>query len=159
MRPRGIPPTPSARSSAIDPVGDQLLARPELHDRAATELLLDRGEGGVDRLATFGGIPFGRSFFRHRHLSVTLLIRSCWDRSPERTTMTSAGRSAFFRRLVLDDRPLLARLADHLDVLGWLRQRRHARLCGLLLWLLLLFARSVSRAHRFASASSRTLPI
>ncbi len=46
IRPRGMPPTPSARSSAIEPVGivssDELVARAELHDRAATELLLDR---------------------------------------------------------------------------------------------------------------------
>ena len=51
------------------------------------------------------------------------------DRSPERTRMASAGRSAFLRCVVLDDRAFLARLADHLDVLRWLRQRREARLC------------------------------
>ena len=55
IRPRGMPPTPSARSSAIEPVGievDRLpLVRTELHDRAATELLLDRQDRGVDGLA------------------------------------------------------------------------------------------------------------
>ncbi len=39
IRPRGIPPTPSARSSAIEPVGIDVdllpLGRAELHDRAA----------------------------------------------------------------------------------------------------------------------------
>ena len=58
IRPRGMPPTPSARSSAMDPVGIEVhglpLGRAELHDRAATELLLDRQDRGIDRLAALG---------------------------------------------------------------------------------------------------------
>src|SRR4029079_17792064 len=102
-----------------DRVEDQLLAGPELHDRAAAELLLDGRECGVHRLASFGGRSLRVSFFGHRHRSVTLLIRSV-DRSPEWSAMASAGRSAFVG-VVLDDVPLLARLADHLDVLRRLR--------------------------------------
>ena len=55
IRPRGMPPTPSAMSSAIDPVGmtrdpgaHRVLA--ELHDGALTELLLDLLERDVEHL-------------------------------------------------------------------------------------------------------------
>ena len=40
------------------------LARAELHDRAAPELLLDRGQGGVDRLAALREGPFRGSLRR-----------------------------------------------------------------------------------------------
>src|SRR4029079_9323410 len=113
-----------------DGVEHQLLARSELHDRAAPELLLDRGEGGVDRLAPLGRVPLGWSFFGHRHLSVTLLIRSIGPLAGG-TSQASVRRSAFLCCVVLDDGSFLARLADHLDVLRWLRHRREARLAGL----------------------------
>ena len=55
MRPRGMPPTPSAMSSAIDPVGmtddagaHRVLA--ELHHGALAELLLDLLERDVEHL-------------------------------------------------------------------------------------------------------------
>src|SRR4051794_10849529 len=141
-----------------DGVEHELLAGSELHDRAAPELLLYRREGGVDRLAPFCGVPLGCSFFRHRHLSVTLLIRSIGPLAGG-TSQASVRRSAFLCCVVLDDVSFLARLADHLDVLRWLRQRRQARLAGLRLRLLLLFAGSIPGAHRSASASLCRLPI
>ena len=159
IRPRGMPPTPSARSSAIEPVGivssDQLLARPELHDRAAAELLLDRGQGGVDRLASLGGVAFRRSFVRHRHLSVTLLIRSMWDRSPERTRWrppvdqpSSARRPRRPWRSLRGLRitSTFCGGSDSGDRLGWVVFCLRLLLGSLL--------GSISRAHRFASASS-----
>ena len=46
IRPRGMPPTPSAMSSASDPVGMTVMpgsrrVLAQLHDRALAELLLD----------------------------------------------------------------------------------------------------------------------
>src|SRR4029079_4670233 len=49
------------------------LGRAELHDRPATELLLDRQEGRIHGLATLRRGPPGRSLVRHRHPLVTLL--------------------------------------------------------------------------------------
>ena len=60
------------------PGGDRidllLLRRAELHDRAATELLLDRRQRGVHRLAALRDRPLRRALVRHRHPFVTLLI-------------------------------------------------------------------------------------
>ena len=114
-------------------------------DKASERALNERGKA-VDAAILaiekqFGRVPFGGSFFGHRHLSVTLLIRSSGPLAGA-DAMPSAGRSAFLR-VVLDDGPFLARLANDLDVLRWLRQRRQARLAGLLLRLLLLFAWSI----------------
>ena len=85
-----------------DRVEHELLARSELHDRAAPELLLDRREGGVDRLASFRRVPLGCPFFGHRHLSVTLLIRSIGPLAGG-TSQASVRRSAFLCCVVLDD--------------------------------------------------------
>ena len=75
IRPRGMPPTPSARSRAIEPVGMKSTccraSRAELHDRAGPELLLDREDRRVHGLAALrlGALgravrPAGRSPFR-----------------------------------------------------------------------------------------------
>ena len=73
IRPRGMPPTPSARSSAIEPVGievDRLpLGRAELHDRAATELLLDREDRGVH-----GAPALGDRLVRRRPLRASMSL-------------------------------------------------------------------------------------
>ena len=135
IRPRGMPPTPSARSSAIEPgrdrVDHELLARAELHDRAAPELLLDRGEGGVDRLAAFGLVAFGRCArpsspsVRHAPHPIRGTARRSGPRwRPPVDQPSSASSSTTV--------PFLARLADHLDVLRRLRERRQTRLGGLL---------------------------
>ena len=140
-----------------DRVEDELLARPELHDRAAPELLLDRRQRGVDRLAPFGRVPLGGSFFGHRHLSVTLLIRSIGPLAgadalaPPVDQPSSASSSTTVRSLRgLRITSTFCGGSDNGDRLGW---------AGLRLRLLLLFARPISRAHRFASASSCRLPI
>src|SRR6478735_3680898 len=160
MRPRGMPPTPSARSSAIEPVG--IVSRTSF-SRDPSFMIAPR-PNCFSIVASAASTALLRSaVFRSAARSSVIAIcpsRSSSDpsdRSPERT-LGSAGRSAFLR-VVLDDRSFLARLADHLDVLGWLRQGRQTRLGGLLLRLLLLFARPVSRAHPIASASSCRLPI
>src|SRR6185503_7991167 len=83
-------------------------------------------------------------------------IGPCRQRSLSR--WLPSGRSGLVR-VVLDDWLLLARLADDLHVLRWLRERRETRLGELGLRLLLLFlARSIPRAHRVASASSCRVP-
>ena len=58
-RPRGMPPTPSAMSSAIEPVGIVSTAMPQLgfaqlHDRALAELLFDLRDDVLDRLRLVG---------------------------------------------------------------------------------------------------------
>ncbi len=117
IRPRGMPPTPSARSSATEPVGYDVdvLVRAlvaETHDRATAELLLDLENGGVNRPAALAG-ACGRALglgLGHRgfHLSRS---PSCY-RTRRR-----------IRSLLVDG--FAARLAlwfDHLD--------RHRRLIG-----------------------------
>ena len=73
IRPRGMPPTPSARSSAMDPVGIESTAcrspGAELHDRAAAELLLDREDRGVDRAPALG-----QRLLRHLRDSVPAVV-------------------------------------------------------------------------------------
>src|SRR5262245_23788442 len=161
MRPRGMPPTPSARSSAIEPVG--IVSRTSL-----------------SRDPSFMIAPRPNCFSIVANAASTALPRSAEARSADRSSViaiypsrsssdpgggrrgalaASAGRSAFLR-LVLRDVALLARLADHLDILRGLRQRREAWLRALRLRLLLgLLVGPISRAHRFASASSCRLSI
>jgi len=144
--PRGMPPTPSARSSAIEPVGIEstccrsaepsfmIAPRPNcfsIADRAASTALPRSASARSAVRSSVIAIRSSRS-------SSIVPIR---QRSLPR--WRPSGRSGFFR-VVLDDWLLLARLADHLDVLRWFRQRRKARLGELCLRLLLrLFARSI----------------
>ena len=110
IRPRGMPPTPSARSSAIEPVGMvstwsfsrdpsfMIAPRPNcfsIEARAASTAL---PRSARDRSAV-------RSALRSSVIAICPSRSSSdpWDRSPERTVMASAGRSAFLR-VVLDDR-------------------------------------------------------
>ena len=109
-----------------DGVEDELLARPELHDRAAPELLLDRGQRGVDRLAPLRGVaapPLAlRSSPSVRHAPHPIH----WT-ARRSGRVASAGRSALLR-VVLDDVRSLRGLritstfcggSDIGDRLGW----------------------------------------
>ena len=131
IRPRGMPPTPSARSSAIEPgrdgVDTSCLARPELHDRAAPELLLDRGQ--ARRRPPCPARPVPAPPLRSSVIAICPSRSSSdpMDRSPERTRWRPPVDQPS-SCVVLDDVSFLARLADHLDVLRRLRQRRQARL-------------------------------
>ena len=49
------------------------LVRAELHDRAAPELLLDREDRGIDRLASLAVRALRAPLVGHRHGSVTLI--------------------------------------------------------------------------------------
>src|SRR5688572_2612538 len=162
IRPRGMPPTPSARSSAIDPVGIESTAcrsaepsfmiapRPNcfsIADNAASTAL---PRSASARSAVRSSVIAIRS-------SRSSSIGSIGQRSGPR--WPPSRRSAFFRVVLDDDWLLLARLPDHLDVLRGLRQRRQARLGQLGFLLLLgLFVGPISRAHRFASALSCSVP-
>ncbi len=129
IRPRGMPPTPSARSRAMEPVGMKSTAcrsvRAELHDRAATELLLDRRDRRVDGLAALRRGPLRRPvrcpLVRHRHPFVTLLSTAIVP-----STDRIAVRPAPIRLRPFPRRrpPRLAHLADHLHVLRGVHQRR-----------------------------------
>ena len=66
IRPRGMPPTPSARSSAIEPVGITSIrlmidADPSFMIEPSPELLLDRLDRRRGRLAALGLGPVRRS--------------------------------------------------------------------------------------------------
>ena len=139
IRPRGMPPTPRARSSAIEPVGidvDRLpLGRAELHDRRRARTA-SRSRGSprrrpcrarpapaVRRCRCARRVPLSG----HRHRSVTLLVDAV-DRSPERTRCASVRSDQPSSVVVLDDAAFLARLADQLDVLRRLRERLQLRL-------------------------------
>jgi hypothetical protein len=123
IRPRGMPPTPRARSSAMEPVGmavDLLpLGRAELHDRAATELLLDREDGRIHGLPRSGDRPSPRvacvGVF-----SPEIAIRHAPDPCPADATGAEPIWPAPVSPLgLLLDLPWLARLPDELR-----------RLCG-----------------------------
>ena len=127
------------------------LRGPELHDRAATELLLDRENGRINGLPAFRDAPLCSALFRHGHGSVTLLSLP----TPRGADGHPRDGSAFFPVLVRG--PRLPRLPIQLDVGRRLGKRLQLRLTGFLFRLLLGFAAwAISRAHRgFLRAVSR----
>ncbi len=178
IRPRGMPPTPSARSRAIEPVGMKSTCwragRAQLHDRAGAELLLDREDGGVDGLAAlrlgalgdavavllgrFLAVPLVRgSLPGHRHRVVTLLsIQLSADRpchGPRgRVQPSSVSSSTGFGLRGFRISSACCGGGSESDV--------QLRLAELVLRLLLRFAvGTISRAHRCSSAVERRLPI
>ena len=163
IRPRGMPPTPSARSSAIDPVGMV----------SSTSFSRDPSFMIAPRPNCFSIVARAASTALPRSASARSAVRSSviaicpsrsssdpMDRSPERTTMASAGRSAFLVR-----RP--RRRVVPCAACGSPRRSAVAPTCGDRLgWALFAFGfflasllGPISRAHRFASASSCSLPI
>jgi hypothetical protein len=153
IRPRGMPPTPSARSSAIEPVG----MKSTCCRAAEPSFMIDPVPNcfSIARIAASTALPLSAVARAPlpplRSLVIAMgLSRSCRSigRSTERTFPASDRGSALFRFLFLD-LPRLALLPDQLDVLRRLRQGCELRRAGLLLRLLLRFAmRAISRAHR-----------
>ena len=102
IRPRGMPPTPSARSSAIEPVGMvsrtcfsrdpsfMIAPRPNCFSIVARAASTALPRSAVVRVRPLV-LPSSPSV---RHAPHPIHV----DRSPERTLMASAGRSAFLRR-------------------------------------------------------------
>src|SRR4029079_4670234 len=159
IRPRGMPPTPSARSSAIDPVGIE-----STPCRSAEP--------------SFMIAPRPNCFSIARRAASTALPRSAVARSAVRSSVIATRSSRSYRLLRPGGRTGprwirrrsglvfglfhhglgVPRLSDQLHVLGRLRERRQGGLGALGLGLLLLlFARSVSRTHRVASTSMTRL--
>ena len=139
IRPRGMPPTPSARSSAIEPVG---IVSSTSFSRDPSFMIAPRPNCfSIVARAASTALPRSAVFRSAARSSVIAICPSRSssdpsDRSPERTRWrppvdqpSSASSSTTVS--------FLARLADHLDVLRWLRQRRQARLGALRLRLLL----------------------
>src|SRR6187431_939609 len=162
IRPRGMPPTPSARSNAMDPVGIESTACRS--DEPSFMIAPRPNCFSIVARAASTALPRSTRA-RSAARSSVIAIRSSRSSSIGSIGQRSgpgwqpSGRSAFFRVVLDDDWLLLARLPDHLDVLRRFRQRRQARLGELGLFLLLgLFAGSISRAHRFASGLSCSVP-
>ena len=139
IRPRGMPPTPRARSSAIEPVG---IVSSTSFSREPSFMIAPR-PNCFSIVARAASTALPRSAVA-RSAARSSVIAICPSRSSSdphgplagADPMASAGRSAFLR-VVLDDVAFLARLADHLDVLRRFRQRRQTGLGGLRLRLLL----------------------
>ena len=150
IRPRGMPPTPSARSSAMEPVGMASTCcrsgEPSFMIEPRPNCFSMDEDGGVDRLA-----PLGRYVRSARSALPVIAIcpsRSSSDpsdRSPERTSAPPVDQPSCASS---SDRPFLARL-DHLDVL---RRRPSSgdelRLGRLRLRLLLASRRADLASHR-----------
>src|SRR5258706_7461188 len=171
IRPRGMPPTPSARSSAIDPVGITSIA-------------------WIEPEPSFMIEPVPNCFSMVAIAAATALVRSAWARSrvlslpfrssAARSPINAMGSSRSCRWLLdrqvalpgetsggstlvgvfLANRLFLARLPDQLGLLRRrLRERRQPGLAGPVLGLLLLFLpRTISRRHRCSSELECRLP-
>src|SRR5262245_60804531 len=160
IRPRGMPPTPSARSRAMEPVGmDSTCWR-----SCEPSFMIEPRPNcfSIARIAASTALPrspFARAALRS---SVIAMVRSLLI-APETGRPTDPDRpvagSALVGLLFVLDRLRLAGLPDDLDLHRRLHHRLHLGQAGLVLRLLLGFSmRTVSRAHLFASASSCRLP-
>ena len=106
IRPRGMPPTPSARSSAIEPVGIESTAcrsaEPSFMIAPRPNCFSIAEQRRVHGLAALRqALAPLRPLVRHRHPLVTLLIDP-FDRSAERPRWRSVRRSGLVG-VVLDD--------------------------------------------------------
>ena len=176
IRPRGMPPTPSARSSAIEPVGMKSTAcrstAPSFMIEPRPELLLDREDRGVDGLAP---LRLGRRSAVRRDRCRSARPPSALRSSPWFVTLLSIrfrhrqatlpgrdlGRSALVG--LSSSRPASACAASGSAPPAAAAAPRATCSFGwprLVLRLLLRFAvGTISRAHRCSSASERRLPI
>src|SRR6188768_2532103 len=138
-----MPPTPSARSSAIDPVG---IVSSTSFSRDPSFMIAPRPNCfSIVASAASTALPrsaVARSALRSSVIAIgpsrSSSVRWAAQRSGARWR-PSVGSAVLARFLVDDDdRLLLARLADHLDVARWIHQRRQLGLSRLRLGLLLL---------------------
>src|SRR5690242_18545276 len=145
IRPRGIPPTPSARSSAIDPVGIEstdcrsadpsfmIEPRPNCFSIARIAASTARPRSAT---ALSVVVPLRASM----SLPVIVIVSSLLAASAEpteRDPVPARGAASAFAGLLVP--PRLALLLDELRLLRSLRERRQLRLDRLVLGLLLLF--------------------
>ena len=162
IRPRGMPPTPSARSSAIEPVG---IVSSTSFSRDPSFMIAPRPNCfSIVASAASTALPRSAVF---RSAARSSVIAICPSRSSSDPVGPLAGADAW--RPPVDQPSSAASSSTTCRSLRGLRIT--STFCGgsdsgerlgcvvFCLRLLLLFARSVSRAHRFASASSSRLPI
>src|SRR6266511_1697509 len=170
IRPRGMPPTPRARSSAIDPVGiestDCRSADPSFMIEPRPNCFsIDRIAASTARPRSARALsPLRSSTPRSPVIAILSLAPVLlWRRVPSTTVPSGAHLTSptTLERESVDDPPAesallclvllvprLARLPDELDVLRWLEERLELLFPGAVLRLLLGFpGGAVSRAH------------
>src|SRR5262245_21834680 len=146
MRPRGTPPTPSARSRAIEPVGMVSTCCRSAEPRRMIEP--DPNCFSMARMAASTARPRSATA-RPPFCSATAIVTLLCVRAPSSTQglATPRERSAFVLLALVPAR--LALFADQLDVHRRFRERLHLRRSRAVLGLLLRFAvGSIPRAHR-----------
>src|SRR6185312_13725192 len=147
IRPRGMPPTPSARSSAIEPVGMVSTCCRSAEPRRMIEP--EPNCFSMARIAASTARPRSAPAVFSPFRSMTAIVTLLCVRAPSSTQglATPRDRSAFVPLFLVP--PRLARLPDELDVHRRLRKRLHLGGGGTVLRrLLLLAAGSIPRAHR-----------
>ena len=161
IRPRGMPPTPSARSSAIEPVG--IVSRTSF-SRDPSFMIAPRPNcfSIVARAASTALLRSAvlRSAARSSVIAICPSRSSSdpSDRSPERTLAPPVDQACSVSSSTTVRSLRGLRITS--TFCGGSDMRRQTRLGALRLRLLLgLFVGPISRAHRFASASSSSLPI
>src|SRR6476620_11332845 len=159
IRPRGMPPTPSARSSAIEPVGIVSTCCRSAEPRRMIEP--EPNCFSIARIAASTARPRSAPavFSPFRSITAIVTLLPVRVRAPGSTQglATPRDRSAFVPLLFVP--PWLARLANQLDVHRRLRERLHLGRDRAVLRLLLGFAAgSISRAHRGYLRGGWTVP-